>query len=170
MSKSPYDRRTLAKMLQSHGMAYLTHRRFAVFQEIELYPRRTGLKIEGGRIDILGVSGRGFIIGIEIKTCRADFQTDHKAGKWLRYKPYVNQLYFLLPPEMKVPQELLDDPDVGVLQPTVGGFIRVVKRCKWMPVAGKLRKSTVLSLIFRAADKTRMTNRRARWPTPTNPT
>lgn len=66
---------------------------------------------------------------------------------------------------MKIPKEL-DDQPVGILVPGPNGYIRVVRRCKREPMNGKLKRSTILSLIYRAADSDRFRHRRIRWQNP----
>lgn len=154
------NRREKASLLREVTAGYLFHKRYAVFYEIKLHPRKSGLRIPGGRADILAINLVGDIILVEIKSGLADYRADNK---WRQYLPYCNRMYFCFPPGTKVPQELLDDPDVGVMMPRPDGYIRVVKKSKWRPQNGKLKKYTTLGLVYRAADRNSFTHKRVRW-------
>lgn len=49
------------------------------------------------RLDALCLNYRGEMIGVEVKSCLADYRTDKK---WRTYLPYTNKLYFLFPPSV----------------------------------------------------------------------
>lgn len=155
------DRKSTTALLREVVSSYLaSKRRLAVYHEIELGPRKTGLRIPGGRCDVLGINYRGMIVVVEIKSGLADYRADKK---WRRYLAYANLMYFAFPPGVKIPQELKDDPDVGILQPGPSGQLRVVKRTSWRPVNGKLKRATVLGLVYRAADRTSLTHKPVLW-------
>lgn len=64
----------------------------------------------GRRMDVLGLGPRGDLWCVEVKSCRADFQSD---GKWPDYLDWCDRLYFAVPEGF--PDELL---------PTEHGLIR----------------------------------------------
>lgn len=160
-SEIPKTRKDTTALLREVVAGYLFALRYAVYLEIELGPRKSGLRLPGGRCDVLGVNYSGDIVIVEIKSGLADYRADKK---WRNYKPYANRLYVAFPPGVNVPQDLKDDPDTGILMPGSSGRLRVVKRSKWHPVNGKLKKVTVLGLVYRAADRTRLTHRQVLWP------
>lgn len=150
------NRREKADLLKEMASAYFNRKRYAVFHEVVLRSWRTGLRVRECRADVVALNTRGDIVVVEVKSCTADYASD---TKWEHYFSYANYVYFCIPPEMKVPQALLDHPKVGLLIPQQDGLLRVCKRPKRTPVPGKLRKALVLHLIFRAADRTRLTKR-----------
>jgi hypothetical protein len=56
----------------------------------------------GRRMDVLGIGPKGEIWCVEVKSCRADFQSD---GKWPDYLDWCDRLYFAVPDGF--PDELL---------------------------------------------------------------
>lgn len=146
-----------ARLLKALAAHYFSSKNFAVFFEIDLWHRGTFIKeAKHCRADVLAVNSKGHVVIIEVKSSRADFKAD---TKWERYRAYCHQLYFVFPPGMEVPSEILETPDIGVLEvpdpERNSAPMRVIKNARRRPVVGKLHKATVLSLLFRAADRTR---------------
>jgi hypothetical protein len=56
----------------------------------------------GRRMDVLGLGPKGELWCVEVKSCRADFQSD---GKWPDYLDWCDRLYFAVPEGF--PDELL---------------------------------------------------------------
>lgn len=154
------NRKEKAALLREVTAGYLFHKRYAVYYEIMLHPRKSGLRIPGGRADILAINLVGDIIIVEIKSGLADYKADNK---WRQYLPYCSRFFFSFPPGTPIPPELKADPDVGILMPRADGYQRVVKRARWRKQHGKLKKYTVLGLVYRAADRNRFTHHRVRW-------
>jgi hypothetical protein len=50
----------------------------------------------GRRADVVGLSGAGDVLIVEIKSCLLDYQSD---GKWQDYLPYCDRLYFAVAPD-----------------------------------------------------------------------
>lgn len=143
-----------ARLLKALAAHYFSSKNFAVFFEIDLWHRGTFIKeAKHCRADVLAINSKGHIVICEVKSSRADYKAD---TKWDRYRVYSNQLYFLFPPDMEIPEEIAATPDVGVLYPGTAFHPLVSKKpARKRKVAGKLRKATILSLLFRAADATR---------------
>jgi len=147
------SRRDRTTVLKNMVAAYWASQRYAVFFEVKLSPRKTRVPAKRCRCDVLAVNTKGHIVITEVKSGRADYTADHKHHLYL---PYCNRMFFALPPDMKVPEELRAHPEVGVLVPRADGqVLRVVKRASRRLVSGKLKRSTVLHLLYRAADHTR---------------
>ena len=54
---------------------------------------------DGRRADVVGLSAKGEISVVEIKSCLADFRSDHK---WTDYRAYCDRLYFAVDPAFPV--------------------------------------------------------------------
>ncbi len=76
----------MARLLKAHG--------FAAVCEVSL--------ANGRRADVVGVSERGEIWIVEIKSSIEDFRSDHK---WPEYQEFCDRLLFAVSPEF--PNEIL---------------------------------------------------------------
>jgi len=85
--------RGVARLLKSHGFAAVT--------EVTL--------ASGRRADVVGVSDRGAIWIVEIKSSIEDFRADQK---WPEYRDYCDRLLFAVAPGF--PHEVLP-PDAGLI-------------------------------------------------------
>jgi hypothetical protein len=85
--------RGVARLLKAHGLAAVT--------EVSL--------ANGRRADVVGVSERGEIWIVEIKSCLDDFRTDQK---WPEYREFCDRLLFAVAPGF--PQEVLP-ADTGLI-------------------------------------------------------
>ena len=100
----------------------------------------------GRRMDICAIGQSGEIWCIEVKSSRADFQTDHK---WQDYLDWCDRLYFAVPPEF--PEELL---------PMEHGLIRtdeydaeIIRQTRDDKLAAARRKAVTLRFARLAADR-----------------
>lgn len=86
-------RRGTCRLLAAHG--------FASLAELTLP--------NGRRADLLAIGPGGDIWIVEIKSCRADFETD---GKWPEYRDYADRLWFAV--DADFPLAILPE-DVGII-------------------------------------------------------
>ena len=99
------------------------------FKELEFAPYHTNI-----RFDAIGIRrfNRTSRI-IEVKSCRADFLSDHK---WKTYLPFATQFYFAAPPGAIKLEEL--PPEIGLAEVNTfsNGYsaLRYVKKCKRLPL------------------------------------
>lgn len=113
-------RKQVTSVLAHAATMYLIDRRYSAHIEFGVKDNR--------RLDIIALNTKGHLIGIEVKSCIADFKTDKK---WRDYLPFVNQLYFIFDEatwnkHSKVLKESIGK-DAGIMiTHTVGeSFIRV---------------------------------------------
>jgi hypothetical protein len=97
----------------------------------------------GRRADVIGLSEKGEITIIEVKSCPTDFRTDHK---WQEYLPFCDRFYFAVAPDF--PQELIPD-DCGLIVADAFGA-EVVRQAPLQDVASARRKAMVLRLALAA--------------------
>ncbi|QJT71193.1 hypothetical protein GR11A_00156 [Vibrio phage vB_VcorM_GR11A] len=88
-TKKP-SRSEVAAGLTKAGVGYLAKKGYACDTELSVVPWGDY------RSDVYGFNMKGEIIILEIKSCHADFKTDHVKGKWKNYVPYCNKMYFLI--------------------------------------------------------------------------
>lgn len=100
----------------------------------------------GRRADIVGMSGSGSIIIVEVKSSAADFRAD---TKWPEYLGYCDQFYFALAADGPVD---LIPADVGLIlaDPYSGEFVR---NAPHIPVVGPRRRPILLSFARHAANQ-----------------
>lgn len=79
------NRKVTASTITDKVIRYYVKKGFCVNREIGL------CKYGRLRADFLAISMKHEVIIIEVKSCPADFSTDHK---WKKYLPYCNKLYF----------------------------------------------------------------------------
>src|SRR5690606_32694583 len=91
----------------------------------------------GRRADIVGISDKGEIWIVEIKSCVADFQSDRK---WHTYREFCDRLWFAVGRDF--PVEILP-PDTGlILADRFGG--EIVRESATEPIPAARRKSMML--------------------------
>jgi len=100
----------------------------------------------GRRADIVGISDKGEIWIVEIKSCVADFQSDRK---WHTYREFCDRLWFAVGRDF--PVEILP-PDTGlILADRFGG--EIVRESATEPIPAARRKSMMLRFGRTAADR-----------------
>ncbi|MEL6997859.1 MAG: MmcB family DNA repair protein [Pseudomonadota bacterium] len=122
--------RGVCRMLADEGFSVVTE-----------FPTRSGR-----RMDVCALGPRGEIWCVEVKSSRADFQTDRK---WPDYLDWCDRLYFAVPPGF--PEDLL---------PLEHGLIRtdeydaeIVRQTTDDPLAAARRKAVTLRFARLAADR-----------------
>ena len=100
----------------------------------------------GRRMDVLALAPDGALWCVEIKSSRADFQSDHK---WHEYLDWCDRLFFAVPPEF--PEELL---------PLEHGLIRtdeydaeIIRQTTDDKLAPARRKAVILRFARLASDR-----------------
>jgi hypothetical protein len=122
--------RGVCRMLLDEGFSVLTE-----------FPVKTGR-----RLDVLALGPKGEFWCVEVKSSRADFQSDRK---WPDYLDWCDRLYFAVPPGF--PEDLL---------PVEHGLIRtdewdaaILRHGAEAPLAAARRKAVMLRFARLAADR-----------------
>lgn len=90
----------------------------------------------GRRVDVLGLSGGGDFLGVEIKVSVADFRGDRK---WQEYLPFCDRFFFAVPEGF--PYELVPE-DCGLI--VADGYGAAVRRDSPVLSVNGTRKRTQL--------------------------
>lgn len=137
--KSPTARNTEPADVIFQGTArMLADRGWVTLNEVPLANNR--------RADIMGLSRKGEILIVEVKSCLADFTSD---GKWPEYAPYCNAFYFAVNeafPHQHIP------PSAGlIIADGFGGDI--LREPRINPLAAARRKALTLKFARLAASR-----------------
>lgn len=119
------------------------HKTVALFKEVALS--------EQFRADILCLSYDDEVVIFEVKSCRADFMTDHK---WKNYLDYCNYFYFVTVPDAILPSDIPENIGLIYFDETKYGennynIIRECKRLKGIRLTNSWFKKTYKKLAFR---------------------
>jgi len=98
----------------------------------------------GRRADVFGMTGRGALIIVEIKTSLADFRADQK---WPEYESYCDQFYFAVPAEFPM-AEL--PADRGLMAADAYGAA-ILREAPPLVLAPARRRALVLDFGFQAS-------------------
>jgi hypothetical protein len=98
----------------------------------------------GRRADLMGLSPKGQIVIVEVKSGIEDFKADLK---WQAYRPYCDQFYFAVAPEF--PQGVLPDEPGLIVADGFGGA--VVREAAAVALAPARRKALILAFARLAA-------------------
>ncbi|MAI90689.1 MmcB family DNA repair protein [Ponticaulis sp.] len=100
----------------------------------------------GRRSDIMGVTEKGELWIVEVKSCRADFESD---GKWHEYRPFCDKFFFAV--NEAFPTELLPlDAGLIIADQFGGALIRPAPEHK---LAAARRKALTLKFARTAAQR-----------------
>jgi hypothetical protein len=115
------DRNIVTQKLTKAATGWLVKNRMSVYKELG--------PVVGSRcrLDLLALSCRHRLIGIEVKSCISDFVCDKK---WEKYFQYCNQLYFIFsqPVYSKHSKKLKQlTKNAGILVLDASGYARVKK-------------------------------------------
>ena len=100
----------------------------------------------GRRSDIMAISEKGEIWIIEVKSCRADYESD---GKWHEYRPFCDKFFFAVCETF--PSELLPlDTGLIIADQFGGALTRPAPEHKLAPAR---RKALTLKLARQAAQR-----------------
>lgn len=96
----------------------------ALFLSHGLQPRFEYTLPSRRRLDVAAIGRTGRCVGVEIKVSRRDLRRDEK---WREYIPYVDLLYFAVPPW--IPAAEVPRP-AGVIY-SDGLSAHLIRRCRW---------------------------------------
>ncbi len=134
LSVAPRSDKTLA----------LTKGVIRLFGDMGLTPIAEFKLANGRRADIAALDRRGNITIAEIKSCRADFETDQK---WPDYLEFCDRFYFAVDPGF--PAELMPDNEGLIVADGYGAMIARI--AKERPLAAARRKAVTLRFARQAA-------------------
>ncbi len=97
---------------------------------------------DGRRADIVGLSGDGTILIVEIKSCVADFRADHK---WRDYAAHCDRLYFAI--SDATPAEIMPEEAGLILADRYGAAI--LREAERRPLAAATRRAMTAALRLR---------------------
>lgn len=98
----------------------------------------------GRRADLVGICPKGTFTVVEIKSCRADFETD---SKWQDYLDWGDRFYFAVTEEF--PLELLPEEEGLIIADGFGGAI--VRESQERKLNAARRKAVTLRFARQAA-------------------
>lgn len=139
-------RKEVTKVLTEAASHYYIRKLYAVFFEFGV--GRRGER----RLDLLCMNTKRNLVGVEVKSCKADYTSD---SKWMEYLPFTNKLYLMLPPklvESKFYQQILNDIKpygIGVMTLTPMGNVKVIKPAKSREVADKVSMKLLIKMAWR---------------------
>ena len=153
-------RKEVTKVLTQAVSHYFIHKLYAVYFEF-------GVGYRGERrLDLLCLNTKLNLVGIEVKSCKADYTAD---SKWMEYLPFTNKLYLMLPPKMiesKFYQQILEDikpHGIGVMTLGANGYVKVVKPAKRREVADKVMMKLLIKMAWRSGTNRSTVKRRQRF-------
>ena len=137
----PADGRALSRPDQT---AILTRGVVRLFVDLGLAPVTEFKLANGRRADVAGLDRQGRLAIAEVKSCRADFESD---GKWPDYLDFCDRFYFAVDPGF--PLELLPQTEGLILADAYGAMVKrpAVER----PLAAARRKAVTLRFARQAA-------------------
>lgn len=153
------SRKETTQKLAKAAMHYFVHKNYSCHYEFGV--GKWGKR----RLDLLCLNLKGNLVGIEVKSCNADYRAD---SKWKEYLPFCNKLYLLIPPKMLkskfYPQILSDLKPWGVGVMTLGenGYIQVVKSAKSRDVDTDVSRNILMKMAWRSGTSKREVKRRQR--------
>jgi len=101
----------------------------------------------GRRADIIGVSGAGDVVIVEIKTSEADFRSDLK---WQEYLPFCDSFYFAVPEDF--PHAILPE-ECGLIVADAYSSVILRPSPDLPPMAGSRRKALLLRFALTATSR-----------------
>jgi len=154
------NRKEVADRLKKAGIGYLVKKGFSCTAEI-------GIMKRGKRkVDVMGLTLKGTIAILEIKSCAADYNTD---SKWTEYLPYADMFSFVISDKFyrsKHGKKLCKDAKhegagVLVLDP-ISGWLRKRVPSRYTKIQGRIRRQMITRLAWRAGEFSKRNTRRQR--------
>ncbi len=140
-------RKEVASLLKTETAYRMLKKRHAVTFELGVCKR--------GRLraDVLAMSGKGEFTIFEIKSCVADFTSDSKCHKYLKY---CNKFYFVFTAATwdKLKDRVSFPPPVGVITWSDSDGLRVVRNSRRQEMSAKVKTALLMRLAYRASDAT----------------
>ncbi len=135
---------TLSVAARPDKTVALTKGVIRLFSDMGLTPIAEFKLANGRRADIAALDRRGKLTIAEIKSCRADFETDQK---WPDYLEFCDRFYFAVDPDF--PAELLPDGEGLIVADSFGAMI--TRTAEERPLAAARRKAVTLRFARQAA-------------------
>lgn len=156
------SRRRTTLILTKAVVHYFSKKRYS--SHVELGVEAWGKK----RLDVLALNTKGDLVGIEVKSCAADFNADKK---WNTYLDYTNRFYFAFSEKtwskVKFQEKVLAAVKpfgIGILVLSeASGYIEVVKNAKRREVDSTLLQSLILRMAWRGGKSRRTIKQRKRF-------
>jgi len=157
--KPPGERRTTADILKRAAVEHYAHKTYSCYVELGVLP--WGKR----RLDVFALNTKGHYVGIETKSCVADYNTD---SKWREYLEHVNSFYFCVTEAVyaKLEERLRVDckeTGAGVMILTSNGFIKVVINAKKHKMCKENKLRLLLKVAWRGGESKRTIKRRTRF-------
>lgn len=152
------SRKEIAETLKKAVISYYAHKNYSVYIEFGIIP-------DGKRmLDCFVLNMKGETIGVEIKSCKIDYEKDLK---WRDYLPYTNKFYFCISQKLydQHGEKIKEDTKelgVGIMVLTIYGHIQVVQNAKKKKVDKKERKRILIKAAWRGGESKRIHKRRTR--------
>lgn len=146
------SRKETTELLTAAAKNYYIKKKFAAFPEfgVGYYGKR--------RLDLLCMNNKCNFVGIEVKSCKADYTTD---SKWREYLKYTNKLYILIPPKLAASaffDQIVTDTKphgVGIMTLTERGRIYVIQNAKGREVADEVMMKMLIKMAWRNGESVR---------------
>lgn len=154
--KEKEGRRSITAALTQAASGYLLKKGYAVFRELAVQPWGNR------RADVVGITLGGYIIIVEVKSCRADLTADKK---YQQYLPHCNRMYVAFPHTMTVPKELsakLKADGIGIMKLGANGLVNVSQRAKHRTMDPVAKEQLTMRMLWRSAVVSKRTSRRTR--------
>ena len=153
------SRKHVTSVLTDAATHYFVRKLYSVHSEFGV--GRRGRR----RLDLLCMNTKMEFIGVEVKSCKADYVSDKK---WSEYLPYVNKMYLMLPPKVlssNFYQQILKDIQpygMGIMSLKEDGTVYVVKSARRKEVDSKVAQSSLIKIVWRLGVTCRDVSRRKR--------
>lgn len=144
-SRVKLPRKEVTSILTEAVIDYYTKLRYGVYKEIGI------IRWGNLRADIFAVSLSGLFVGVEIKSCKSDFDSDHKMTNYLQYfdKFYICCPYYLV----DYIKDNLPNKNIGIFTLMDDGYLNCMRPAKVMKgPTQKERNRLLLKLAWRGAD------------------
>ncbi len=152
-------RKEITAKLQEATTYYFVKKMYSVHAEfgVERWGRR--------RLDLLCMNYKGELVGVEIKSCLADYRAD---SKFHLYLPYVNKLYFCFPPsvvESRTFPEIkktLRAQNIGIMTLAASGRIRCISGATYTKISKQKKYEFFIKMTWLAGESKRTIKRTKR--------
>lgn len=152
-TKTKLGRKEVSKLLIKAGAMHFAKRNYAVNVECGLIKRGKM------RADLYCFTMLPHTVICEVKSCKADFDTDKK---YSAYRKYANQFYFIVPTR-KLADYVAEKANCGVLYLcSKTGHLKCRKPSTKIEVDPSITMNMILRMGYRGATHTKRNTRRTR--------
>lgn len=146
-------RRLITEKLHQAAVFYWAKKTYSVHKEVGV--ERWGAR----RLDVMAIDFVGNMVGVEVKSCLADYRADKK---WRDYLSHTTQLFFLFPPSImksrcypEIKAEIIAE-GAGILTLSeTTGLVRCAVRAKRRPMSIVRKHQIYKKLAWRGGDSKR---------------